>query len=287
MKETKQNNQWYGDNSTLEQKKNWYASVADAYHRTRPRYQPELIQRAIELAQLNSKAKILEIGSGPGTATVPFAKLGFSLTCLEPSQPACQLAQDNCKAYPQVKIYNTTFEEWSLGKQKFDAVLAATSFHWVSPQIGYPKTVQALHDNGCLILLWNTVPQTSYQLYQALRPVYQIHAPHLGQYEDPQTQQNNLNPFITKVMNSGFFHNLISEHRVCEVTYTINDYLDLLSTLSPYIALEAEQRDALFTDLRTVLEQECGETMETVYLCVMQITQKFSTKLIAEVRKKE
>ena len=75
---------------------------------------------------------------------------------LEPSQDACQLAQLNCAAYPQVKVINTTFEEWELGSNKFNAVLAATSFHWITPEIRYQKSAEALQDNGYLILLWNT-----------------------------------------------------------------------------------------------------------------------------------
>jgi hypothetical protein len=34
---------------------------------------------------------------------------------------------------------NTTFEEWELELERFNAVLAATSFHWVSPEVRYAK----------------------------------------------------------------------------------------------------------------------------------------------------
>lgn len=125
-----------------------YSAVADAYNKARPRYPKELISRVLELAQLPSTANILEIGCGPGTATTAFAQLGFSMICLEPSQQACQLAQQNCATYPDVEIVNTTFEEWELQPEKFNAVLAATSFHWVPPEIRHPKAAAALQDNG-------------------------------------------------------------------------------------------------------------------------------------------
>lgn len=113
----------------LEVKKTWYSAIADAYNRTRPPYPPTLISRVLELAQLPSEARLLEIGCGPGTATVDFAQRGFSMVGLEPSPEAGQLARDNCTPYAAVEIVNTTFEEWPLEPQRFDAVLAATSFH--------------------------------------------------------------------------------------------------------------------------------------------------------------
>src|SRR5919199_1486233 len=95
----------------LQQRKNWYSRVADAYNRVRPRYPTQLIDRAVELAKLPADAIILEVGCGPGTATTAFAQLGFSMVCLEPSQEAFQLARQNCAPYADVEIRNTTFEE--------------------------------------------------------------------------------------------------------------------------------------------------------------------------------
>jgi SAM-dependent methyltransferase len=87
----------------LEQRKHWYGSVADDYNKVRPRYHQNLIDRVIELAQLSSNATILEVGCGPGNATISFARLGFSICCLEPNPEFCQLVRHNCKEYPRVK----------------------------------------------------------------------------------------------------------------------------------------------------------------------------------------
>jgi len=259
----------------LSQRSNWYSDVAAAYDRTRPRYPQKLITKAIEITQLQSGATILEIGCGPGIATVEFAKLGFSLVSLEPSPAAYQIAQTNCAAYPGVEIINTSFEDWELKEtEKFPVVLAATSWHWVDPTIGYPRVTTALQDQGFLILLWNNIPQPSYEVYEKLQPVYSALAPALVKYEDRSTQAANLRAFGDNVINSGFFKDLISEQVVCETNYSINDYLSLLSTLSPYIALEANQRLALFTALEAVLATNFGTSIPTSYLSVLQVAQK-------------
>jgi SAM-dependent methyltransferase len=103
-----------------------------------------MITRAIEVAQLPQQAKILELGCGPGTATLPFAKQGFSLVSLEPSQAAYHLAKQNCVEFANVEIKNLTFEEWGVPDLKFDAVLAATSWHWLSPETAYAKAYEAM-----------------------------------------------------------------------------------------------------------------------------------------------
>ncbi|MEW6491626.1 MAG: class I SAM-dependent methyltransferase [Cyanobacteriota bacterium] len=285
MKDSERTKNWYSEVATTyatgylalatsEQRKNWYSEVADAYNRARPRYPKELIDRAVEVAQLHKDATILEVGCGPGIATIPFARFGFSIVCLEPSQEACQLARQNCASYPSVEITNTTFEEWELEAEKFDAVLAATSFHWVAPEIGYLKAATALKDNGSLILLWNMTPQPPYEVYQALHEVYQTHAPSLARYEERGTQEEQLRRFGQTVIDSGRFKGLVSEQLACEVTYSIDDYLLLLSTLSPYIALDPQERNSLFEGLRAVLERNCTRSILTSYLSAFQIAQK-------------
>lgn len=196
------------------------------------------------------------------------------MICLEPSYEASQLARQNCSQYPDVEIINTTFEEWELEPEKFDAVLAATALHWVSPEIRYSKAAAALKDNGSLILLWNTPPQPSYEVYRLLHEVYQIQAPSLARYEDIETHEQNLSGFAQNVLDSSKFKNLVSEQAICEVTYCIDDYLALLSTLSPYIKLDPQTQNSLFEGLGEVLAKNCGTSIQLSYLSVLQVAQK-------------
>lgn len=254
----------------LEQKRTWYSPVADVYYKVRPRYSKELIKCAVDLTQLSSGAKILEIGCGPGNATVAFAQLNFSMTCLDPNQDFCQLAQQNCAPYPNVEICNTSFEEWTLKANQFNAVLSANAFHWIPPEIGYPKAAEALRDDGCLILLWNMTPEPQYEVYQALLSVYQAYAPSLVRYEGEEVQQEILQGFGQNVLKSGCFRDLVSEQMACEVTYSIDDYLNLLSTLRK---LDSQTKDLLFEGLREKLKN-FGDNIQLFYLSAVHIAQK-------------
>lgn len=267
-------NNWYQD-LNLEQKSKWYGQIADAYNKSRPRYPEKLVKRAVEIAQLSTDAKILEIGSATGTATTTFAELGFSLVCVEPNAEFCQILVRNCAPYQKVKIINTTFEESELEKSQFDAVLAATSFHWVSSEVGYVKTAQALKTDGYLILFWNTPPQPTQEIYQKLLdPIYETYAPDIKGYEAIATHQKNISGMGNKVIDSGKFQNLVSEELICEVTYKVDDYIELLSTLSPYIAIDSEQRQTLFANLRTTLHNYYGDNIDLSFLSALQVAQK-------------
>jgi ubiquinone/menaquinone biosynthesis C-methylase UbiE len=196
------------------------------------------------------------------------------MVCLEPSQESCQLARLNCAQYPNVDILNTTFEEWQLENERFNAVIAATSFHWISPEIAASKSAAALAERGSMILLWNTAPQPAYEVYAVLREVYETWAPAISGYEEIATHEQNLRRQGQAVIDSGLFEGFVWEQLVCDITYSIDDYLALLSTLSPYIRLDRQQRDSLFAGLREALEKHCGSSLQTSYLSVIQIAQK-------------
>jgi SAM-dependent methyltransferase len=258
----------------LETRKNWYSQVAEAYNKFRPRYPQEIINGAVEVAQLDSNAQILELGCGPGNATLAFAQLGFAMICLEPSLAACNLARQNCEIYSQVEILQTTFEEWELEPGKFDAVLAATSFHWINPEFGNLKIAEALRNDGALILLWNMTPQPEYEVYQSFQEIYQKYAPSLDRYEDIETQKEIVQALGQKAIDSGKFQNLVSKQVVCKVNYDINDFLLLLSTYTPYLKLDIETRNCLFTKIRKKIENNYGGNIEITYISAFQVAKK-------------
>lgn len=256
----------------LEQRRNWYSPVADVYYNARPNYPKESIARSVVLAQLSSEASMLEVGCGPGNATVAFAQFGFSMTCLEPNPDFCHLAQRNCMPYPNVAIHNTSFEEWEMEAKQFNAVLSANAFHWIPSEIRYAKAAATLHDNGFLILLWNLTPEPKYEVYQACEEVSQAYAPSLVRFEGAEVQAEILRGFGQEVLDSGFFKELAVEQTACEVTYSIDDYLKLLSTFG---RLEPQAKALLFAGLRQKLEK-IGDSVQLEFLSAVHVARKDS-----------
>ncbi|WP_346290493.1 class I SAM-dependent methyltransferase [Sphaerothrix gracilis] len=259
----------------LSRKKTWYSAVAAAYDKARPRYPQPLIRQAIALAKLSLGDCLLELGCGPGTATTDFAQLGLRLVCLEPSRSTYALACQNCQPYPAVSIINTTFEEWPLPAARFDAVLAANAFHWISADVRHAKAFDALKPGKSLVLLWNIAPQLEKRSFQAIAPILRNYEPGLAERESIATHLNNMGEFGKAAIGSGYFHNLQSEWQIWQTAYSVEDYLLLLSTLSPYIALPDEQRQALFADLKVALEA-ISDRLAATGLSALQVMQKVS-----------
>jgi SAM-dependent methyltransferase len=255
----------------LAQRKRWYSDAAQAYAEARPRYPQALIDRAIDLAQLDANSAILELGCGPAIATVDFAALGCQLEGIEPNPDFYQLARQVCLAYPNVHLHNCTFEEWELPRQQFDAIVAATSFHWISPNIGYPKAAAALQPEGRLMLLWNKELQPHYEVYQQLSEVYRRHAPTVDRaYEDTSTQIAILDRLGRMSIDSGYFKDLVTEWVEVKVEYSIDRYLLLLTTYSNHLKLPHQQQQVLFDGLRQVLKRN-GETIQLSYVSAFNI----------------
>ncbi|MBD2138620.1 class I SAM-dependent methyltransferase [Anabaena sp. FACHB-1237] len=259
----------------LETRKNWYSNIAQTYNYIRPSYPQNIINQGLSIAKLPENANILEIGCGPGIATLPYAKLGFNILALEPSLPACEIAKQNLANYPHVQFLQTTLEEFTPQKiTTFDAVLAANSWHWLNPEIVYNKTADLLRNNGILILLWNMTPQLNYHLYQNIEEIYQIYAPSLAKYETIEHQKQIIASWKENTLKSEKFTHLNTQIIIYKKNYTIDDYLLLLSTFTPYLKLNSEIRNSLFISLKAKIETYYQRNIEVTYVSAGQLFQK-------------
>jgi ubiquinone/menaquinone biosynthesis C-methylase UbiE len=257
-----------------EQRKTWYGNVAQTYDRVRPKYTQEFLERVVEVAGIPRAGNILEVGCGPGTATISLATMGFSMVSLEPNIEACKIARQNSTIYPNVEIINTNFEEWEPIDRSFDALVAATSWHWVSPKSKHLKAASALKTGGSLILLWNTAMQPPTYIFDKLSGIFDRYIPTFAKYKDRDTQLSEARIFAEAAIASLLFSRLVEEYRAIEVNYPIEDYLALLTTYSPCIALSPEVRHELLGELRQVLEQTCGTQIPLSYLSIFHIARK-------------
>lgn len=254
-----------------EQRREWYSEAAIAYRWARPQYPDALVEKVWQQANLSKQSSMLEIGCGPGIATAAFAAKGLSIVAIEPSSAACELARKSCRennspnlerSSQRVTIINSTFEDYPLAHQKFDAILAATSFHWIPPKIACKKSAAALKPGGSLILLWATPPQPSEEICQYLSPVYEQYGlSELGkeQHRPQDHYQGSFEIFAKAVNESGFFQTTSVNMQKHQTIYSIEKYLALLSTLSHYIALEEQLRNDLFV----TMGEQLAEKLET------------------------
>jgi len=238
----------------LEKKRNWYSSVAPEYEATRPSYPKQLTDKVIDYCRISPSSSLLEIGAGPATATVAFAETGCSIQCLEPNPDFCVIAREKLLPHPRVQVLCTSLEESSLESGVFDVVLAANSMHWVSQEVGFQKVASALKDDGFLINLWNKELFPLSPLRDRLVGVYQKHNISIPVYQDLGLQQRYLGALGDLMVRSGLFRLVDTSSVEVFCDYTADQYIALLSTLSPYVSLAPDLRDALFAAIRTCID---------------------------------
>jgi protein-L-isoaspartate O-methyltransferase len=59
----------------------------------------------------------------------------YHVVALEPGRSMAEIARRNLRAFPLATVEVRTFEAWSPPAESFNAVVAATSFHWVNRSI--------------------------------------------------------------------------------------------------------------------------------------------------------
>ncbi|MCP9828195.1 class I SAM-dependent methyltransferase [Synechococcus sp. L2F] len=246
----------------LQQRADWYVPTAAAYDAVRPGYPPAVIEQVAALAGVGEGSALLELGCGPGTATVAFARRGCAITALEPNPAFVALARERCAGFGRVRIEPLACEQWPVQEQAFDAVLAASSFHWIPAGLGSRTAARALKPAGALILLWNKELQPSLALHERFAASYARFAPHLHRRESDAEQQAVLEALVRQLVDPALFTTPQGVRVRVQLRYTAEHYLALLSTYSPYLRLEPGPREALFAELRRLIDTEAGGSVE-------------------------
>lgn len=248
-----------------------FNQVAQLYDAVRPNYPAELIKDVVELAQLSATSKILEIGTGTGKATLPFAQQGYTIHGLEPGDQLRAVAAENLRPYPKVTIETVTFEDWPLQLAAYDLVMSAQAFHWVNPEIGYPKVAQALKPTGRIALIWNVAVDADSAIAQQLNQVYLTYDWQNRPFKERQEEKEQ------ELIASHCFAEPTIKHYAWSQRYTTQQYLDLISTQSDYlIRPEGKQRELLGA-LATVIDNNGGSIIRP-YTSILLLSQKAHAK---------
>jgi protein-L-isoaspartate O-methyltransferase len=80
----------------------------------------------VSLSGIPSDGRILEIGCGTDQATVPLARRGYRVLCVELGENLASVARRNLEAYPRAEVHVGCFEQWRGQEAAFD--LGAPAF---------------------------------------------------------------------------------------------------------------------------------------------------------------
>ena len=235
-----------------------FDQAAAAYDEARPGYPPELIDKLVKAAQLPTTARILEIGCGTGQITRPLAERGYEIIAVELGEHLARMTADNLVRFPKVQVIHSSFEEWIADEQPFDLALSAQAFHWIDPEVGYPKIRHLLKDNGHLAVVYNLFRGGSGAIYQDLDAVYRDRFPHRDEQEAPPALQRSVERTMASILDSGLFTEPAMRDHPWVVTYTTDRYAKLLESFSDHRNMDESARMQLIDEVRTVIDKHGG-----------------------------
>ncbi|WP_296435204.1 class I SAM-dependent methyltransferase [Rhizobium sp. UBA1881] len=261
------------DEKTDDEKARWYSTGARFYVEGRPRYPAPLTTAAAAVAEWQPQSRILEIGSGPGTATQDFATLGGRFTCIEPNADFVAIARDVLAPFPDITFQTSVLEQADLAGP-FDIILAASAFHWIDQKRGVQRIEELLAPNGFVVLLWNKEPQPVAQQATAVDEAFQ-------RCGYPQPIERQFRDEIAQVfwgLSEPLQKAAFTERLFCHVEiaddYSIERFVALHRSLSPFLALPPKKQTVVAEELINNLSTLVGPAIRTTRISAAHIFQR-------------
>jgi SAM-dependent methyltransferase len=247
---------------------------AGLYDRIRPTYPSVVFDDLAEIAHLLPGSRVLEVGAGTGQATVHLAGRGYAVTALEPGPSLAGEVKKKLGAFPLTNVNVVSFEGWTPPSERFDAVVAATSFHWLGPGIRVKKAANVLRVGGALaILSTHHVAGGTREFFEKVQDCYIRY--------DPETEpgltlppEGDVSIDLTEIEDSVYLGRIDQRAYPWEAIYTAETYEQLLMTYSGHRALEAEPRSALLACIRDLIDRKFGGRITKRYLFQLAVAHR-------------
>jgi len=256
-----------------EQLRTTFDRVSEQYDAARPTYPAALFDDLVELARIPPGGRILEIGPGTGKATVALAERGFDVLGVELGSRLAGVARRRLAGFPHAEIVVADFEQLEPERAEFDAVVAFTSFHWIAPELRYTKPARLLRPGGAL-----AVAAAEHVLaggrdddfWLEVQEDYDAVVPHPD--NGPPGPPADAEDWGEQIEASGLYGEVLSRRHLWNVEYTADEYIAVLGTYSPNLALPDEQREELFRRIHARVAAR--GTVEKTYLGMLNVARK-------------
>lgn len=251
-----------------------FDSAADRYLAARPQYPDALFQAFCRHPAAKKDARILEIGCGAGNATLHMARRGYRVHAIDPGRALLSKAASALTRFPNVCLQGVSFEELECEPGSFDVILAATSFHWVDPSIGIGKAARILRPGGVLAIIdTHHVHGGSCEFFTRVQGCYERFMPGTRRgFRLPAVDEVEVRTF--GVGSQPAFSAPHTSLFPSEVTYSTEQYLDLLGTYSHHIALSNGARADLFECIAALIDLEFGGQIVKRYAFSLSVAER-------------
>jgi SAM-dependent methyltransferase len=252
-----------------------FDQAASSYQRARPDYPGELFDDLITVTGLTPGDRLLEVGCATGKATLPLARRGFRITCIELGPDLAAAARRNLAGLG-ADIIEGRFEDWQpASAEQFDLVYAATAWNWIDPARRYPLAWRALRPGGHLAF-WNALhvfPDGGDPFFREIQDVYDEIGEGLPP-GSPWPRPGELPDQAAEIEASGLFEVVHIQHFDWAQIYDADSYIELLNTFSGHIAMKDWKRERLYSEIRLRLGQRPGNAVRRHWGAVLHIARR-------------
>jgi hypothetical protein len=199
------------------------------------------------------------------------AERGCVITAVELGGELAAVARRNLARFPSVDVVVSAFEIWPLPGQPYDAVVSATAFHWLDPEIRVGRAAGALRPGGALATIaTHHVAGGTEAFFAEVQECYLRW--------DPQTEPGDRLPAAAdieldsgEIDASGRFAPAVFRRYEWELSYTSAAYSDLLRTYSGHQAMEPAALQGLLDCVTELIDSRFGGQIAKRYLTELRV----------------
>lgn len=244
------------------------------YEAARPGYPPALFDLLADRCGLGPDTCVLEIGPGPGVATLPMLDRGAEVVAVEAGEQMAHRLRQRTEGR-RCEVLHATFETVDLAERCFDVVVSATAFHWVDPRIGVPKAADHLVDGGWFALWWTVFREFSDASAPFDELVHSIagRLPALGRATSVshalETERR-----IEEISVDDRFPAVEQVQIPFAVTHTPETLRALFASFSDWSSLPEPERSTALDEIEAFVAAQPGRTLERTFTTVLYLAQR-------------
>ena len=258
-----------------------FDEIAELYDRARRAYPEQLFDDLFALAGIEpSCANVLEIGCGTGQATLPLARRGCNLVCVEMGANLAKVARRKLAEFARVQIVNARFEDWDPGAAVFDLVFAANAWHWLEPDVRYAKAAALLRLGGVLAFAFtfsrHAFPPGFDPFFTEIQACYEA----IGEARIswPPPPPDEIPDAREEIERSGYFEDVRVVRYLRSDELTADEYIALMSTASDHRLMEPAKRERLFAEMHRLIDERPGGRVRRHLLTILHVARSRSCR---------
>ena len=249
-----------------------FDQVVDIYDRARPGYPAELVDALFGV--LPAMPQVLEVGPGTGQLTAELLERGAKVTAVELGPQLATWLQTNLGDHDGLRVINAAFEDVAVEPDSFDAVVAATAYHWVADEAKAHRPAELLRPGGCLgvIDLIQVDSAVDGGYFDRVQPIYDRYGDTNRRW-DPLTHETAMPPVADVLEASGLYERVDVLRHPWDQTYSSDQYRDLLYSYSGTQLMPEPDRTRMVDELVAVIDSEFNGTLTRPLAATLTLAQ--------------